>query len=80
MAWIKIVDEQEATGDLAAYYDEAHAQGRRIVNVHSVLSLNPGAMRAIDAFQRSWREDGVLSGRHREMVALVTSALNRCHY
>ncbi len=37
-------------------------------------------MRAIDAFQRTWREDGVLLARHREMVALVTSALNRCHY
>ncbi len=80
MAWIKIIDEQEAKGDLAEYYKEARAQGRTVPNVHTVLSLNPGAMRAIDAFQRTWREDGVLSGRHREMVAVVTSALNRCHY
>ncbi len=80
MAWIKVVNEDEATGHLAKYYARAAAQGRGIPNVQKVLSLNPGAMEAIDAFQRSWREDGALSARHREMVALVTSALNRCEY
>ncbi len=52
MAWIKIVDQQEATGHLAAYYEEVDSQSRRIVDAHSLLSLNPGAMRAIDAFCR----------------------------
>ena len=80
MAWIKVIESHDATGELAEYYGEAKAQGRSISNIHKSMSLNPDAMRAIDAFQRSWREDGVLSGRHREMVALVTSALNRCHY
>ncbi len=80
MAWIKVIEDDEATGELAEYYGEARARGRNVSNIHKVMSLNPGAMRAIDAFQRTWREDGVLSGRHREMVALVTSALNRCHY
>ncbi len=80
MAWIKVIEEHDATGELAEYYRDARARGRNISNIHGIMSLNPGAMRAIDAFQRSWREDGVLSDRHREMVALVTSALNRCHY
>ena len=80
MSWIKVLEEQEATGDLAEYYKEAKTDGRRISNIHKVMSLNPASMRAIDAFQSSWRENAALSGRHREMVALVTSALNRCHY
>lgn len=80
MAWIKVVQEDEATGELAEYYRASTEQGRRVPNVHKLMSLNPKAMEAIDAFQRSWRENGALLPRHREMVALVTSALNRCHY
>ena len=80
MPWIQVSNEDEATGELAEYYDRAKTQGRRVSNIQTIMSLNPGAMAAVDAFQRSWREDGVLSVRHREMVALVTSALNRCHY
>ena len=80
MAWIKVVNEDEATGEPAEYYRKASEDGRNISNIHRVMSLNPKSMVAIDAFQRSWREDGALSPRHREMVALVTSALNRCHY
>ncbi len=80
MTWIKVVNEDEATGDLAKYYEEAQSQGKRVSNIHRAMSLNPKSMKAIDAFQQSWREDGALLPRHREMVALVTSALNRCHY
>ncbi|HIO64895.1 MAG TPA: carboxymuconolactone decarboxylase family protein [Dehalococcoidia bacterium] len=49
-------------------------------NIHKASSFNVDAMRAIDALQHSWRKNGALEPRHREMVALVTSALNRCHY
>lgn len=80
MAWIQVVNEDEATGELAEYYKKKNEQGARVANVHKVMSLNPKAMDAIDAFQQSWREDGALQPRHREMVALVTSALNRCSY
>ena len=80
MTWIKVIDEDEASGELAAYYDDAKAQSKRVSNIHRAMSLNPKSMKAIDSFQQSWREDGSLQPRHREMVALVTSALNRCHY
>ena len=80
MAWIEVIEEQEATGELAEYYQQAREEGRRVSNIHKVSSLNVDAMKAIDSFQHSWRENGALEPRHREMVALVTSALNRCHY
>ena len=80
MAWIQVVNEDEATGELAEYYKKRNEQGARVPNVQKIMSLNPKAMDAIDAFQQSWREDGALLPRHREMVALVTSALNRCSY
>lgn len=80
MPWIKVIHEDEATGDLAEYYGAVKEQGRRAVNIQKVMSLNPKAMAAIDALQSSWRDAPVLSDRHREMVAVVTSALNRCSY
>lgn len=80
MPWIKVVNEDEATGELAEYYEHARAEGRRVSNIQRIMSLNPKAMAAVDSFQHSWREYGVLSPKHREMVALITSALNRCHY
>jgi len=80
MAWIRVIDQDEATGELADYYREAREQGRPVRNVRRVMSLNPRALNALEAFQRSWREEGVLIPRHREMVALVTSVLNRCYY
>jgi len=80
MAWIRVIDEDEATGELADYYREAREQSRPVRNVRRVMSLNPKALHALEAFQRSWREEGVLEPRHREMVALVTSVINRCYY
>ncbi len=80
MPWIKVIDEDEAQGELAEYYRTAKEHGRRVGNIQKIMSLNPKAMAGVDGFQQSWREYGVLSARNREMVALVTSALNRCHY
>ena len=80
MTWIKVIEEDEATGHIAEYYEKARQEGRRVSNIHKASSLNPLAMEAIDLFQQSWREHGALEPRHREMVALVTSSLNRCTY
>ena len=78
--WTKVVEERESTGELAEYYGQALEEGRRVSNIHKASSFNVDAMKAIDALQHSWRKNGALEPRHREMVALVTSALNRCHY
>ena len=41
MTWIKVINEDEATGDLAEYYRKASEDGRNISNIHRVMSLNP---------------------------------------
>ncbi len=79
MPWIKVIEEEEATGDLADYYRDAREAGRQVANVRKIVTLNPQAMRAFDLLGVSFR-DGPLSVRHREMVAVVTSAANRCVY
>ena len=80
MAWIQVIPKEEASGELAEYYRQVEEEKRRVSNVQKAISLNPKALSALDALQRSFEEDGVLSVRHRELVAVVTSALNRCYY
>ena len=80
MAWIQVIQHEEASGELAEYYRRLKAEGRSASNAQKAISTNPKALIALDALQRSFEEDGVLSPQHREMIAVVTSALNRCHY
>ncbi|MAP39652.1 MAG: hypothetical protein CL879_08550 [Dehalococcoidia bacterium] len=79
IAWIKVVEERESIGELAEYYRQARNEGLRASNIQKASSLNVDAMKAIDTLQHSWRKNGALEPRRREMVALVTSALNRGH-
>ena len=80
MVWIQVIQHDEASGEFAEYYQQLQSEGRRISNVQKAISMNPKAMNALDALQMSFEEYGVLSAQHREMIAVVTSALNRCHY
>ena len=80
MAWIHVIQPQHATGELAEYYRDRESVGRRVSNVQKAISMNPSAMAALDKLQESFEERGALSAEHREMIATVTSALNRCHY
>ena len=49
-----------------------------ILRIHGV---NPEAMRGhYDLYIRLMRGDGPLSRRQREMIAVVVSGINGCHY
>ena len=80
MTWIHVVEESEATGEMADIYREAKEQGRFTSNVRKAASLNPSAIRALDSLGASFRENSPISHRHREMLAVVTSVINRCQY
>ena len=46
MAWIKVVEPPEATGELKQEYDAATERAGKVFNILKVQSLNPGALRA----------------------------------
>jgi alkylhydroperoxidase family enzyme len=81
-AWITTVDEQDASGDVAAAYEQAadRATGR-VAHVFKVHSLNP---RSLSAHRTLYRT--LMFGRspleryQREMIGTVVSAINGCHY
>ena len=82
MAWIKIIDEDEATGRLKElydkYYDDALGGVDNILRIHS---LNVKSMQThYDLYAHLMRGRSPLSRIQREMIAVVVSAANRCHY
>lgn len=81
MTWIRTVEEGEAEGLLKGLYEGIRKQRGIVPNVLKVFSLHPDAMRAtIGVFQPLMYGPAPLSRPQREMIALVVSAINRCHY
>lgn len=81
-AWIEIIPDEEWDGPLA---DLAPAlidrEWQRIDNIMAVHSLNPKALAAHNALYTSAMSGtATLRKVEREMIALVVSLENHCHY
>jgi alkylhydroperoxidase family enzyme len=81
-AWIKVIPEGEADGELAALYDELRSpQTERVDHVMAIHSLHPQSMRDHQQLYRTLMYGaGGLTRPEREMIGVVVSAMNRCHY
>ncbi len=82
MAWIRVIEEDAAGGELAALYgsliDPASGSVDNVLKIHS---LNLGGLRAhVALYRSSMAGTAGLPTREREMIALVVSGLNGCHY
>ena len=81
MAWIETVDEADAEGLLARIYDAARERAGRVFHILKVQSLNPGALRGmLQLYQAASLGDSPLTRAQREMLAVVVSRVNECHY
>jgi alkylhydroperoxidase family enzyme len=81
MPWIKQVSIEEASGLLKAQFDAAIKRAGRVWHIVHIMSLNPRAMRDSIAFYATiMMGDSPLSRAQREMLAVVVSSENHCHY
>jgi len=82
VAWIETIRENEWIGELADLYpDVADRDRNRVDNIMQIHSLNPQGMAAHDALYRSaMRGTATLRKVDRELIAMVVSAANDCHY
>lgn len=81
MAWIKTISPAEALGDLLEQYDRMRDPSGNVANILQVHSLNPAALRAhFDLYRTLMFGRSELSRAQREMVAVVVSKTNGCHY
>jgi alkylhydroperoxidase family enzyme len=81
MPWITLRPVADATGLLRAEYDAAVARAGRVWQIIKVKSLNPPAMRHSTALYGALMHGpSPLSRAQREMLAVVVSKANDCHY
>ena len=96
MPWIKVIPENEATGELRVVYEKIAAQrgkekivqdrernpsGAPPLSPPALHSLNPKAMwHAAELMWEIMRGDSRLTTAQREMTATVTSAALHCRF
>ena len=80
-AWIDMIAEADAQGELAEYYQRWHRPDGRVDNILRIHSLNPPSLRGhYDFYRHLMRGSSELSRAQREMIAFTVSAANQCHY
>jgi alkylhydroperoxidase family enzyme len=81
-AWIEMVPEAEAEGLLRELYEkEWDTQHQLVDNILKVHSLHPETLRAhVDLYRTVMYGRSAITRPEREMIGVVVSAINRCHY
>jgi uncharacterized peroxidase-related enzyme len=81
MAWIDIIEPDDATGDLKDLYDTIAEKRGKVANVLTAHSLNPAALKGhLDLYDAVLFGSSPLSRADREAIAVVVSAANDCEY
>ncbi len=81
MPWIKTIADKDATGSLKQQYEAAIKRAGRVFNIVRINSLRPDVMRTfMQLYQQLMLGPSQLSRAQREMLAVVVSKANACHY
>ena len=81
MAWIEMITEEEAEGKLQEYYARMAEPSGEVDNILKIHSLNVKSLKLhYDLYAHLMRGRSPLSRIQREMIAVVASAANHCHY
>jgi len=81
MTWITVVPSAEAAGELAEQYERICRASGYVAKILAVHSLNPAALGAhYDLYRTVMFGQSDLSRAQREMIAVVVSCANACHY
>jgi hypothetical protein len=81
-AWIETIQEHDAEGLLRELYEREWDRKHNLVdNILKVHSLHPETLRAhIDMYRTVMYGQSKVSRTEREMIGVVVSAINKCHY
>ena len=82
MAWIRMIPDNEAEGDLAELYRKYKSrESGTMDHILKIHSLDPPTMVThIQMYQNLMFGPSELSRKEREMIAVVVSVENSCHY
>lgn len=81
MSYVEMIAESEAQGRLAELYRRGGNPDGSVDNVLKVHSLNPESLHAhLEVYIASMHRPSPLSRAEREIVAVIVSRMNGCHY
>ena len=81
MAHIRYVSDEEASPALKASYDQLRQRAGYVANILRIHGLNPPSLDAHFAYYKTVvLGRSPLSRAQREMIAVVVSSINECHY
>jgi uncharacterized peroxidase-related enzyme len=79
--YLRLIDVDEATGELKAEYDAASGRAGKVFNIVKAMSLRPAVLKAsMNLYRAIMRGPSELSRADRELLAVVVSCANDCHY
>jgi uncharacterized peroxidase-related enzyme len=78
---LRLIGVDEATGDLRHEYEAAVERAGKVFNIVQAMSLNPRVLRAsLELYRSIMFGPSELSRAERELLAVVVSCANDCHY
>jgi uncharacterized peroxidase-related enzyme len=81
MAFIDVIEPEDADDDLKAIYDELVAQRGKLARIHTIQSQHPESIMAhMELYMEVMFGKSPLKRAQREMIAVVVSAANSCEY
>lgn len=81
MPHLRLIDVDEATGELRAEYDAAVGRAGKVFSIVKAMSLRPGVLgRSMELYREIMFGTSGLSRQERELLAVVVSRENDCHY
>jgi uncharacterized peroxidase-related enzyme len=80
-SWLRVPSEDDAPAEVQALFDKANEKLGFVPNVLRVYALRPRHLELWNAFyDELMRGESSLTKVQREMIAVVVSTVNRCHY
>jgi uncharacterized peroxidase-related enzyme len=81
VAFLRLIDVAEASGALRREYEAAVDRAGKVFNIVKAMSLRPGVLAAsIQLYREIMFGPSPLSRAERELLAVVVSRANDCHY
>ena len=81
MVWIPMIQEDKAEAELKEWYDKLREPWGGVDNIMKIHSLNINTMKGhFELYHSAMIGTKNLSYIQREMIAVVVSNVNQCHY
>ena len=81
MAFIDIIEPEDASGALKKIYEDLKQKRGKLARIHKIQSLNPETIVThMDLYMSIMFSKSPLSRAQREMMAVVVSSANECEY